>query len=222
VGGENERKMYYFRILVDGTALGYYSTRAKIHDKEYYGVWSQADGVSKNRSLCFEKPRVDMISKSTISTSNNGLMGSVQVDIYEAINPHITTVRNFSSNAVAPVLAPSSSENGLKKKVIRSCEGFHEVSSKTGPTTLAYQQGGLVESIVIHYCSAHGLIGAGVLASVSSALTTESCSEDSSDDEESDEESDDGETYEVKPTVSPKKKLNELSSVESFCDVLTS
>lgn len=160
---------------VDGQKLKYCITRHPSHDAYHAGLWSRSKGVSKMRAFSFQKPTFKNEDGSTSNSApGDGLMGTIQVDFYEAVYLGIShhSQGDYSNDVqednVSPTSVLSKSDLSFKqtKKVLRSGGGSHsestQCSSHGGPTH-KYGPGKLLQSITVHYCTALGLIYAGVL-----------------------------------------------------------
>ena len=68
-------------------------------------------------------------------------------------------------DVIAPASMPSALTHGQTKKVLRSGKGCHAVSQTiySGAVT-RYRSGQLLDVVTVNYCTAVGLIQAGVLA----------------------------------------------------------
>jgi hypothetical protein len=157
---------------VDGSKLGYLVHLRKGSSKHYAGIWSQNEHTSTTKAFRFEKPRIDIAEDGTTKYNPGSLMGNVQVLFYEAIfDGYKQSTRTIYSGEKKP-LVPSSvvaSSANQNKKVLRSGKGEHSeskaVSQSSGNAQVAsYKKGAHVETITVNYCTALGLIHAGVLA----------------------------------------------------------
>lgn len=151
-----------FEFSVDGKALGYASHSACGRAKQYKGIWSREDGQEHVRALKFSRPS---ISKGGSSVPG-GLMGQVTVDISEAVYAGTRIPTNFSGACMSPTSVNADLTHAQTKKVLRSGQGSYCESKKASTAAAAsYVRGYPLQSITINYCTAMGLIKAGVLAS---------------------------------------------------------
>jgi hypothetical protein len=159
IGGDPQ-KVLLFTFFVDGKKLPYRSFEKEV---AYKGMWSIQDGISTTTALTFTRPS---FSDSKSSTSPGLLMGDVKVDISEGIYSGIRTLENFDSGSLQPASISASITHAHTKKVLRSGEGTISESKAAyskGTLVNSYVPGALLGSITIHYCTALGLIHAGVL-----------------------------------------------------------
>ena len=117
------------------------------------------------------------------------MMGKVEINVYQAIDMYVVLLfllspfdhrelahnfvqyfRGVQVHAEREVVLPSSLTSNFedaksKGKMLRSCEGTVCIESKSDSNESShnYDCGELLESITIHYCTAVGLVKAGVL-----------------------------------------------------------
>ncbi|CAB9503115.1 expressed unknown protein [Seminavis robusta] len=158
-GGKNS--MACFEFHVDGEKLPYRTISNETHGKSYKGVWSCVNGVDKMQAFAFKRP---VLTDSKGSSGPPGaLIGDVQVDVSEAIYAGTCTRPDYKSDSLQAASVSSSLTNVQTKKVLRSGTGsVAETSARSIKVTSVYSPGVLLESITIHYCTALGLIHAGV------------------------------------------------------------
>lgn len=148
------------QVFVDGKDLDYkitYKAKTISSGWSYRGIRSHENGVSTHRALKLVKP------KFTANNAGNAnlLMGSVELKIFRAESTG-QVVRQRGSRHTFEA-APISISSSGKKKNLRSEEGSTAIS-KTKPSQFKKMKSKeLLETITLNYCSALGLIEAGVL-----------------------------------------------------------
>ena len=168
---ENPQNYFYFQVTVDDTELGHRTRVNCSRGKYFVGIWSQNEHTSSKRAFRFEKPTVNILPDGTTSYNPAGLFGKVEVQFFEAhfsgYKQKATKFHKEKQLMVAQAVDVAANSNQAKK-VLRSGRGEHSESkavssSRSGRVSATYTKGSLVESITVNYCTALGLIKAGVL-----------------------------------------------------------
>jgi len=155
VGGEPD-KYYRLKYFVDGKDLKFRMNK-KSCGRHNAGLWSHEDGVSTHRALSFRRP-----SFSGSGSATDGLIGNVRVEFWEASFAR-EEIRKKSNCSIDPASISANLSHKQNKKVLRSGEGTHMESKNAGTCYKKYRAVRLLESITVNYCTALGLIHAGVL-----------------------------------------------------------
>ena len=147
-------------MAVDGMDLGY-KFYLRAGNQERYGIWSRKDGVSKDIALRFKRQ-----SAMTSSSSDDGFWtGSVEVKLFKAGSPYMTPYKDVESKWTESTIHPPPT-NQLKKKGVNSSEGSTVLEQRVDSEKESFrffEKGPLITSIKLHYCTAVGLIYAGIL-----------------------------------------------------------
>jgi hypothetical protein len=156
-------KVIVGEISVDGVSLGYSFCCARVESNtKYQGIRSRFNGQSINTAFRFEKPLFDAKGKGY-----RGGMGKAEIKLYEGVLGTATTKgpsRDFKSR-----FDPSTDTANLKavdKKFVLTAKGKTEIVKPSGPSGgsgMSYFHGNFVDMITLNYCTALGLIEAGVL-----------------------------------------------------------
>jgi len=167
VVGGSPSTMHMFDFTVDDKILGYNIFRSLGSENYYCGLFSRQDGVENMRAFSFQRPSFANGSGDSASVSG-GLMGQVTIDISEAVYAGIETraQTDFSGSAMSPASVTADLTHAQTKKVLRSGEGSYCESKKATKigARAKYVRGPRLESVTINYCTALGLVKAGVLA----------------------------------------------------------
>ena len=163
IGGDPNSR-YYFEFSVDGRSLGYHKLMRINAGKGIAGSWSRVGGVSTHRAFKLQRPVFSHTSES-VCGFNDGLMGDVKITISEATASGTYTQSDWSGKSIETATISSGISHGQTKKVLRSGEGSTTLTTTPGNSTIytKYVHGKLLETITINYCTALGLIHAGVL-----------------------------------------------------------
>jgi len=157
VGGDHD-KVYKVTFSVDGKQLNLRLTK-RPGGRHTAGLGSIEDGVAIQRALSFKIPSV-----SGGSSATDDLIGNVRVDFWEAsFHSVISERQNFDSCTIDPASISANLSHKQSKKVLRSGMGTHTESKELGPVYNRFRAVRLLESITVNYCTALGLIHAGVL-----------------------------------------------------------
>ena len=139
---------------VDGVDLGYSNLCSPKNETHYSGCWKRVGGDSMHSALKFRRPQFS--GGSTVSS----MMGKIEVNFYEAIDAGLKKSDDVTCNQMT---SPSTTA-GAHPKALMSGEGSHVISKKVGKYWRKYKNGALLDTITIHYCTAAGLVDAGVLS----------------------------------------------------------
>ena len=174
--GETKDKEYNVKYFVDGQDLGFYTQLCENDGHHWVGLCSRENGQTTKTAIRCVSPKLNSSNNNAASTGSHhplappaAMMGRVTVKFSEAIPTGRAKKkqRNYDRNQVLAEstirIPPSTTNNGSqKKKLLRSSEGTSTVtSSETG--RLTFKAGALLQEINVHYCTALGLIHAGVL-----------------------------------------------------------
>lgn len=133
----------------------------KTYRVRYYGNFSYSNGTISDQALKFVIPsKVQPASAS--GTAKNAVLGKIDVEISQAVNPRVEKRLSRKFMEVAPAhVAPG---EGASKSV-RSATGSHEIKKKIAETVTRHDKGDLLGRITLYYCATPGLVRMGVLAS---------------------------------------------------------
>jgi len=154
----------YFGI--DNRNLGYYrryNNECVYDSPSFCGLLQYENGVSTHNALKFVKPPINDDGSST----SRLLMGKIELKVYEGIFDGYKQPRNSSRSSCdswkdAPTLE-SKKTKATEKKILRSVEGSIKLSKSVDSMGIRYRTGRLLDTIVLNYCAAVGLIEVGVL-----------------------------------------------------------
>jgi len=171
--GAAEYTEYNVVYCIDGQDLGFYTQISQMDGPHLVGLCSRENGQTIKKAIRCVSPKISAVTQpqSTDSlTPPVSMMGTVTVKFSEAIctgNVKQQAKNYDSSQALIgatpiprhPAVASSGSQ---KKKVLRSAEGSASITSnKRGRKK--FNPGILLQEINLQYCTALGLIYAGVL-----------------------------------------------------------
>lgn len=159
-----ENPLVYVQLEVDGVNLMYYET-LRAGEKGEAGYYEYRNGVEKETALRFERPQIPTEASAEASQSPGALTGKVAVRFSEAILVGLRQRSScWSSESVNAVIEGLPGE-GASGKVVRSGQGSWskslDVQEEEDETH--YEEGKLLETVTIHYCTCLGLIYAKVL-----------------------------------------------------------
>ncbi|GKY92178.1 hypothetical protein MPSEU_000189100 [Mayamaea pseudoterrestris] len=144
---------------VDGKKLDYHQPHDEIDAETFYqGIWSRIDGKDQIKALRFAKP-----SPAEAGKGYEGNTGFVEIKLYEAIFEGVEPVIDHISSVE---LHPSvdAARASSKKKFLLTKAGTSTIFDDTKSDTMSwYSKGKEFDRISFNYCSALGLILAGVL-----------------------------------------------------------
>jgi hypothetical protein len=142
-------------FCLDGSSLGY-CTNLIPGREELHGTWEIEGDKQINKALCF------CIQDSFVDSGvHKQWIGSIEVKFSEAIPLSICWTRDAKSRWVGGVIDGSISET--MRKVVKSKEGTLSLVSNNPRKKRRYGAGKELTSIRINYCTAFGLIHAGLL-----------------------------------------------------------
>jgi hypothetical protein len=149
---------YYY---IDGSFLGYTSTFSSVMpNPSYKGLFSRNNGVLKNVALKFSKPQ---IAKDGDKEGYRGGMGKAEIKLYHGLPEGIKTMKDFAPDFDSALAGAANAADG-KKKFLLSTKGSTTIKTENQHQKYqSYGQGALIDSITLNYCSALGMIEAGVL-----------------------------------------------------------
>mmetsp|Transcript_1028 Transcript_1028/g.2440 ORF Transcript_1028/g.2440 Transcript_1028/m.2440 type:complete len:282 (-) Transcript_1028:1131-1976(-) len=154
-------------LVVDGTRIRRgYNLWKKPAGQCYLGFSSMFDGIKTVTALKFEKVTGTRGASSPAGNAVGGLppsIGQVSLEFHEAVKkngPQRTkrdTRQEWSGRSVA------ADSHAAGKKVIKSASGTIVQSMKEAkPCTSRYKRGKFIDSIQLKYCTAQGLLSAGI------------------------------------------------------------
>jgi hypothetical protein len=184
---KNEKtRSKWLELTADGTDLGYYVEYLKdgCHSEGLYGLRSVANGIESDIALKFvEPPRAKKGKVVGTGASVLPPMGSVKLDVYKVVSGGYRKIEKRSKSEakeIQPVTMSAwddltVSDDIEAKKLLRSAKGTttltwgRKAPAKTPDDRASrerrkvYERGDLVDTIVLHYGTAAGLLKAGVL-----------------------------------------------------------
>ncbi|KAI2502543.1 hypothetical protein MHU86_11890 [Fragilaria crotonensis] len=142
-------------FFLDGSSLGY-CTNLIPGREELHGTWEIEGNKQINKALCF------CIQDSGVDSGvHKQWIGSIEVKFSEAIPMSIYKTRDAKSRWIVGVIDGSISQT--MRKVVKSKEGTLSLVSDNPRRKRRYRAGKELTSIRINYCTAFGLIHAGLL-----------------------------------------------------------
>lgn len=171
VVGGNEDRVAYFQTFVDDNKLNQYFWSKRHFGPHLEGLSSFQNGVWTKKSFHFRSP--DFVEDGSSSLSASAvLMGSIKIQVSEGIylGTHDDDFKGGMTQEETQVAVNDG--DSLKNKTLRTVAGKthssgsgdnHFDSSVPKDTWEGYVDGALLEEINIHYCTALGLIHAGIL-----------------------------------------------------------
>ncbi|CAB9521718.1 expressed unknown protein [Seminavis robusta] len=162
VGGDPASSRSQYNISVDGKKLPYCG-HAKSFGKKYKGNWSRVNGVETTQAFVFQRPEFSERKGS----SPGALMGDIKLEFYEAIYSGTRSkLKDVKPDSFQADSVSSSLTHRQTKKVLRSGTGSVVETKTRNKVRKTYSKGAFLESITIHYCTALGLVHAGVFGKV--------------------------------------------------------
>lgn len=140
-------------FLLDGVGLGY-CTNLICGREELHGLWTIQGDTQINKALCF------CMVDSRIE-SDDTWIGYLEVTFSEAIPKGIRSTRDSKSRWTGGIVGGSIS--ATMKKVVKSKEGSLSLITATPKRKHVFNAGKELAKIKIQYCTAFGLIQAGLL-----------------------------------------------------------
>lgn len=153
------RKIIRADFWVDGEKLKYCTNLIR-GQEEIHGLWSLQGDRQINKALRFKV----LESRHASPDKQDGFdpwIGSVKVTFSEAIPSGVRRTRNFKSHWEGASVDGSISEN--VRKVVQSKEGELALVTKNPRKKQRFNAGNRLASVKIQYCTAFGLIQAGLL-----------------------------------------------------------
>ena len=169
LAGSNRQRKVKIVHTVDGKDLGYTKIKRTNRPSAYFaGLRSHYNGVTTNKALSFDNPRLTMVASHEAAGQKPSL-GSVKIDIYEAlaIGAPVEEDQPAHNHGFASIEAGklcASLTQGEKKKILRSGEGDYAETKLSKSPVQKHERGQLLESIRINYGTTVGLIQAGLFA----------------------------------------------------------
>jgi len=154
---------------VDGKCLGYhkyFADRRSSPEPFIAGIFERKDGISSQTALKFTKARVK--NENGGGATPGLLMGKVELLIYEGIDvgnhcPGEKEKADRHSSFTVSELAPGMTGPAKGKKDLRSTRGSVTKSKKSSRRRRSHAKGRHLDTILLNYCAAVGLIHVGVL-----------------------------------------------------------
>jgi hypothetical protein len=145
-------------FMLDGVGLDYYTIMT--HGEEtLHGLWTVQGNTQIEKALCFHCEELEIYDSDKI------WFGSLEMTFSEAIrNGSRITTRNVTNQWTGGIV--DGCIPGTKNKVVKSKEGSLVMSKETLPkrrTHTIYRPGKELAKIKLYYCTALGLIKAGIL-----------------------------------------------------------
>ncbi|CAB9512936.1 expressed unknown protein [Seminavis robusta] len=159
---------------VDGVDLGYHG-RFFQTSSSLKGAWQYKNGTSAHSALRFEKPRFSANNDpQQPAKPPSAMMGTVSVYFYRAVFSHKRKRPDHDRKEISN--AAESASSG--KETIRSGQGSTlRTQSNVSIEEDVYHKGDLLETLTLNYCTAVGLVNAGVLCGWEHARTVAPFSE---------------------------------------------
>lgn len=151
------------KLIVDGECLGHRTQLQQNAATRDTGLWSRVGGMSVEKAFKFHRANYYQPG-SRVEDTANFWTGEVTANFYSA-------VRDGRTESQRDYISPWKGENvgyvnGVtdpsKKKGVKSCEGSC-MEIKECKTGRIYRRGSLLKTLRLKYCSAVGLIHAGLL-----------------------------------------------------------
>jgi hypothetical protein len=148
------------RVRIDGRSLKYLTYFPSVNRAPaIHGIPSRISGQSIQTALAFSKPRA-----TTGGDGYRGGMGNVVIKLYEGTDPKMELQNDFVTNFATLSRAADVNADMCKKKFLLSTQGNTTISRRSSDVRqVMYKSGALVQTIELNYCSALGLMEAGVL-----------------------------------------------------------
>jgi hypothetical protein len=159
----------WLKLAADGTDLGYHVRYLKngYRSEGLYGLRSVANGIRTRTALKFVEPPRANKGKTGQGASVLLPMGSVELDVYKVVSVGYRKYERSSKSVQAVTMSAwdDFSHDSEAKKLLRSAQGTTTLmkASKAPAKRKVYERGYLVDTIVLHYGTAAGLLKAGVL-----------------------------------------------------------
>lgn len=162
VVGDN-KEIAVFEFTVDGQKLDYICPAHRTHGKLHRGIWFFENGADTMQALALKRPT---FTDSDGCTRSGSLIGDVKIDIYKGVSQGTYTLTNYSSASLKEASVRSGLAHAQTKKVLRSTEGSVSETKASNPVRTRYGRGEHLHTITIHYCTALGLVNAGLFGKV--------------------------------------------------------
>ena len=173
VGGDQKRKRC-FQVAVDGTMMESRTIANRKSGPAHIGMLSRENGIVVNKAFALRNPPVKYNGELKVDACMP--IGSVTVRVSEAVHDGSPEPMDFKEGLGPPkdsVEVPYELGVFSGKKFLRTTEGTLSritVTPERSVTTKgrkkkysSYRAGALLQELNIHYCTALGLIHAGVL-----------------------------------------------------------
>jgi hypothetical protein len=160
VKNEHPTGVIIVKFKVDGDDLGYQG-QMKPGNEDSYGLFSLKDGKETNQALRLQKASV---MDCAADADDKPWTGCAEVCFFQGISGHITTQNDgegkWGGGKVGILLGGEHAKKGVKSGAGSIFE-IKEVQKRR--KTMAYSKGEVLGTIKLYYCTAVGLIFAGVL-----------------------------------------------------------
>ncbi|CAB9531655.1 expressed unknown protein [Seminavis robusta] len=163
--GRDVNEKFIVVFAIDGKKLGYTLPRSSKDGPKECGRFLRENGHGAHEALQFKTARLSTTSAESASAA--GMIGTISVSFYTAICVGERTKHDFQGKiptASSEVLAV---DGRLAGKCVRSGQGSYiqaNPRTKSGAQkSYSYRKGVHLETIHLKYCTALGLIDAGIL-----------------------------------------------------------
>lgn len=162
IRSDNKHKKLLTTIKVDGDDLGY-RKKLKYKRNAVLGLRSYENNVSTHTALKVEKMFLPGANTSTLdSISGKKHIGEIKIQVWNKISLEGYTERKKSSSSKwTGGQSTKHKVAGTGKKIVNSTKGSATLTRKSNNKPIP--KGPLYSTILIKYCSAVGLVQAGVL-----------------------------------------------------------
>lgn len=151
---------------VDGKSLGY-GQHLKIASPQFAGCWNRVNGIATDTALKFSKKNETkrMADEKCSSASVHDWTGCVTAKFYKAVDSGKLKCYDSKSNLQSTWRGDyiNISKNRSKQGMCSVKGSITNPGKKYKGRVRKYLKGELLEKITIHYCTAHGLVKAGVI-----------------------------------------------------------
>jgi hypothetical protein len=161
---------YIVHLFVDDQNLGWYVKRDGDEIDEEpncFGLFQRVKKVKSSKALKFVKPQIVVSDETEHNSTSQAVFGTVTVKIYKASSERfkMKSKGNYSRSLLPTSVNFSGPVPAVAAKISRSGEGDSIAERERRSSSLfSYRKcEELVSEIILHYCSAVGLIHVGVL-----------------------------------------------------------
>ena len=160
--GETEETVYYVEVFIDGKQVNLYWEIRESDGPRTLGLASQRNGVVTETAWRVVKPQIPDDNQQP--NTHDAMMGKVEVYISEAVFNGMEIHRDFAATQQRATMNSSGATAVQTKAALCSTGGTTSTTTSTNLKAYSsYIPGELLQGISINYCTAFGLIHAGVL-----------------------------------------------------------